>query len=173
MRDVRDYLPVLAQPLAEVVSRFAASHLHRAVGVHIRRTDNLRSIARSPDELFLARARAIVGAGMQVFLATDNCGTEAQMKGELGSAVLTYPKRDVGPIRWPREFDPAALEDDLIDLFLLARSQYVLGCDGSSFSSVAIALNGSPRSERLRLSQCGTEPHDHSGRSTSTRTTAA
>jgi len=149
---LRDYFPKLSAPLAAVVDRFAAEHhLKRAVGLHIRRTDNHRAIARSPDELFLARARAIVAAGMQIFLATDNSHTEEQLRGEFGDAVFTYPKRNTLPVRWPRRFDPIALEDDLIDLFLLARTQYVLGSSGSSYSSVAIVMNGSPRSEKLKL----------------------
>jgi hypothetical protein len=171
---LRDYFPKLAAPLTTIVNRLAAEHhLERAVGLHIRRTDNRRAIARSPDELFLVQARAIVAAGMRIFLATDNVRTEEQMRGEFGDAVFTYPKRDTLPVRWPRRFDPIALEDDLIDLFLLSRTQYVLGSSGSSYSSVAIVLNGSPHSQKLRLSQCGAEPPDHSGRSDSTRINAA
>ncbi|MCI0360699.1 MAG: hypothetical protein L0211_19655 [Planctomycetaceae bacterium] len=151
MWQLRDYFPKLSPPLAAAVDRFASGHFASTVGMHIRRSDNRRSIARSPDELFRLRARAIVAADMRIFLATDNALTEQQMRGEFGDAIITYPKRDSRPVRWPRRFDPIALEDDLIDLFLLARSQYVLGSSGSSFSSVAIVLNGSPRSEKLKL----------------------
>ena len=148
---LREFFPTLAPHLATTVERFAAEHFERVVGMHIRRTDNRRSIARSPDDLFLARARAIAAAGMRIFLATDNVRTEEKMRAELGDAVFTYPKRATLAARWPRRFDPIALEDDLIDLFLLARTQYVLGSSGSSFSAVAMVLNDSPRSEKLRL----------------------
>jgi hypothetical protein len=148
---LKEFFPTLAPHLAECVEQFAARHFDRVVGMHIRRTDNRRSIARSPDDLFLTRARAIAAAGMRIFLATDNQHTEEKMREELGDVVFTHPKRATLAARWPRRFDPIALEDDLIDLFLLARTQYVLGSSGSSFSSVAIVLNDSSRSEKLRL----------------------
>jgi hypothetical protein len=150
MWQLRDYFPRLSPELAAATDRIAGEHFANTVGMHIRRSDNRRSIAESPDDLFRTRAAAIVAAGMRIFLATDNAQTEQQMRGHFGDWIISYPKRDARPVRWPRTFEPIALEDDLIDLFLLAKSQYVLGSSGSSFSAVAIVLNGSPRSERLR-----------------------
>jgi len=48
-------------------------------------------------------------------------------------------------------FDPVVAEDDLLDLFLLALTEYVLGSYWSSFSDIATAMNGSTRPKILKL----------------------
>jgi len=145
-----EYYPRPHVRLQETIERFAASHLRQAVGMHIRRTDNEKSIRLSPDRLFLDEASRIVAADKRIFLATDNLETEAMMVREFGTAIVTHPRRQLLEERWPRpEFDPIALEDDLVDLFLLSRTQYVLGSRWSSFSGLAMALNGSPLCRKL------------------------
>ena len=149
LQDVMPYFPVLNARLQRAVDEFSAARLENAVGFHIRRTDNHRSTNRSPDELFLRLGRRVVESGRKVFLATDNLATEALMKQSLGEAVITYPKRQQMEIRWPRSFDQTATEDDLIELYLLAKTQCVFGSFWSSYSRVAIALNGSSKSKIL------------------------
>ena len=150
---IRPFLPQLNSRLGEQVSEFSARHLQNTVGFHLRRADNRTSTRCSPDVLFLQRARSLVAAGKRIFLATDNLETERKLKTRFGDAIITRPKRDPLAQRWPRpEFNPTAAEDDLIDLFLLARTEYVVGCHGSSFTNTAIALNGSARCEKLVVS---------------------
>jgi hypothetical protein len=152
MSGVADCLPHLHPRLAERVAAFTAERLAGAVGFHMRRTDHSAATANSPDTLFLAEAEEVVAEGRPIFLATDNLATEAMMVGRFGRRVITYPRRKVLVQRWPRpQFDATALEDDLLDLFLLARTEYVVGCKGSSFSGVAMALNGSPLCKKLVL----------------------
>jgi hypothetical protein len=144
MDHVRGFLPQLSPRLEHVVSDFAGRALQGAVGFHIRRTDNEKSTAASPDELFFAEAENVVAAGKRIFLATDNTLTEEIMVRRFPGKIITYPRRKTLARRWPRRrFDPAALEDDLLDLFLLARTEYVIGSQFSSFSAIAIAFNGS------------------------------
>jgi hypothetical protein len=152
LADVRPYLPELNSRLQAVVDEFVHQRLQGTVGFHMRRTDNKNSMMHSPDSLFVERAREIIASGKKIFVATDNPITESQMYRWFGSAIVTYPKRQMLPQRWPRAFDPVAAEDDLLDLFLLARTEYVLGSYWSSFSGVAIALNGSEKSEILKNS---------------------
>ena len=155
---VRDFLPHLSPRLQCVVSDFAARALKDAVGFHIRRTDNEKSIAASPDGLFFAEAERVVAAGKRIFLATDNTRTEEIMFRRFPGNIITYPRRKTLARRWPRRrFDPVAFEDDLLDLFLLARTEYVIGSQFSSFSAIAIALNGS---KQCRQAGAETEPRE-------------
>jgi hypothetical protein len=143
---VRDFLPQLSERLQSIVSDFAGRALKHTVGFHIRRTDNERSMEASPDEVFFAEAETVVAAGKSIFLATDNTRTEEIMDRRFPGKVITYPRRKTLAKRWPRRrFDPVALEDDLLDLFLLARTEYVVGSQFSSFSAIAIVLNGSKK----------------------------
>jgi hypothetical protein len=150
IKEVLPYIPRLQPKLQMVVDEFARDNLRDAVGLHIRRTDCRESIARSPDSVFLERAAEVVKAGKKIFLATDNRATVRQMCDVFGDSIVTFPKRHDLVQRWPRAFDPVALEDDLIDLFLLARTEYVLGSYWSSFSELAMVLNGSSRSKILK-----------------------
>jgi len=123
----------------------------RVVGMHIRRTDNTRARAMSPDRLFHEEARHLVNAGARIFLGTDNVATETAFRQAFGRSIISYPKRHVRAERWPRrDYDPVDVFDDLVDLLLLASCDYVVGCAGSSFSEHAILLNGNPRSRTLR-----------------------
>jgi hypothetical protein len=138
--------------LTSIVDAYANEKLNRAVGFHIRRTDNKVSIRNSPDHLFVAEAERVIDEGRQVFLATDNTVTEAMMIRRFGGRILVFPRRKVLAQRWPRpDFDLAALDDDLCDLLLLARTEYVIGSHYSSYSGLAIALNGSPLCRKLVL----------------------
>jgi hypothetical protein len=103
----------------------------------------------SPDRLFIRAARSARREGAAVFLATNNAETEAKLRARIGDGVIAYPRDPaIGP-RWPRPFEPAQTAADYIDLLLLAGCDHVLGSWGSSYSSLAIALNGSPSSRRL------------------------
>jgi hypothetical protein len=148
------YYPKLSARLTKIVDDFSRKHLRHAVGVHIRRTDNTKSIFHSPDELFIACLDDLVGRGKKIFLATDNESTVRKIKRRYGKAIITYPKKSKLRWRWPRpQFDPLAVEEDLIDLFLLVRCQYIVGSYWSSFSELARLLNGSKRSGVLFRSE--------------------
>jgi len=125
------------------------SNLIDVVGFHMRRTDHKKSIRYSPDEMFIERAKSIINSGKRIFLATDNIQTELLMKRHFGLHVVTFPKRQSLERRWPRVFDQIAAEDDLVELFLLAKTEFIVGSYFSSFSGMAIALNGSKKNEIL------------------------
>jgi hypothetical protein len=155
LSDVIGDLPRLNARLQRAVDEFKSTHLKNAVGFHMRRTDQFTSRKYSPDELFFKRAETIIGAGKKIFLATDNTRTEEEMCKKFGDNVITYQKRQRPERRWPRlvSYDPIAIEDDLIDLFLLANTEYVIGSYWSSYSGVAMALNGSKKCEIIKAQE--------------------
>jgi hypothetical protein len=151
-QDIIPYIPLLSERLAVLISDFSEKYLKNSVGFHIRRTDNKASATYSPDYLFFKKADEIISSGMKIFLATDNVVTETEMKRRFGDNIITRQKRDNLPQRWPRPtFSQTAAEDDLIDLFLLSKTKFVIGSYWSSFSSVAIRLNGSDQCEKLAV----------------------
>lgn len=163
--DMRELLPWLPQPSArvkEAAKAFRATSFPPAniVGMHIRRTDNDVSILESPSWKFLHQARALAASGGHVYLATDNRRTEQQMRRQLGSSVLIYPKNPAIAERWPREVDLEEIIADHVDLLLLASCDFVLGSTDSSFSSLAMALNGSPRCSMIEELPVGTISRD-------------
>jgi len=146
----KEFIPRPSARVQEIVDQFSEQHLKNAIGFHLRRTDNKVSALNSPDALFIECAEHVVSSGAKIFLATDNVATEAEMKRLFRDSVVTFPKRQKLDERWPRPFDPIAMEDDLTDLFLLSKTRYVVGSYWSSFSQIAMALNGSPECRVLK-----------------------
>jgi hypothetical protein len=116
----------------------------RVVGMHIRRTDNSGARTSSPDHLFVSEATELLAAGAKVFLATDNASTERSMRARFPTGIILYPKKSSLEWRWPRRQSLRDTFDDVVDLFLLASCEHVVGCARSSFSRLAMIYNGSP-----------------------------
>jgi hypothetical protein len=150
LRHVLSYIPPLNQRLRARVKDFSTQKLQNSVGFHMRRTDQRKARECSPDALFFERAREVIGTGKKIFLATDNLETEQKMTGLFGQYVITYPKQQNLPQRWPRPFDKLSTEDDLVELYLLASTEYVVGSYWSSYSNLAIALNGTSKCTILK-----------------------
>ena len=130
------------QPVAELAQVIAghAPRLARAVGVHIRRSDNAKAIAHGPVQAFIAQMRqqAAQQPGCEFFVATDSPETYAQVQAEFGNAVFSHPKAALD------RDDPRAIRDALVDLWALGHCRYLIGSYWSSFTDTAWELRGIP-----------------------------
>jgi hypothetical protein len=114
----------------------------KVAGIHMRRAD--ARFTKSPDEAFFEEADRALDDGFVLFLATDNAATLRLMHNRYGAKLLYRPKRSERVQRWPRrDMNPEDFIDDMIDLWLLAGCDYVVGCSDSSYSKLAMLLNGS------------------------------
>jgi hypothetical protein len=145
------WLPQPADGIRDRVAGFRADNMAPGpvAGLHMRRTDHRAARARSPDWLFIRVARAARKNGEEIYLATDDPKTEAKMRARLSGKVISSPKKPDRQRRPGAIPDPAELADDYVDLLLLSACDYVVGSWGSSYSSLAMAINGSPRCRRL------------------------
>lgn len=103
------------------------------VGIHVRRTDNVKAIAKSPLSSFIALMDAEVASdpSTHFFLASDSMDVVSELQGRFGNRVSLYEKR-----AYSRD-DPAAIEDAVIDLFGLAGCRKLIGSYWSSFTDTA------------------------------------
>jgi hypothetical protein len=142
------FLPPPRPDIRLRIDQFRGTYFNRTVGMHMRRTDQLRSIVESPNSAFFREAETLIDQGKTIFLATDNEESSEMMKKKFGSNIITFPKSNPTLVRrWPRRQE--ILDDwieDFIDLHLLATCEYVLGSRHSAYTSVAMALNRSPKS---------------------------
>jgi len=108
------------------------------VGVHIRRTDNEKSIETSRTADFVSRMRREVEADPAVgfFLATDSPEEERALKAEFPGRILTYEKRSLG------RDSALGIVDAYVDYLCLSRTRKIYGSFYSSFSRCAAALHG-------------------------------
>ena len=113
------------------------------IGVHLRRGDFSEAETRDNTRHAMAQVNAFLEKSPQVgiFLCTDDgavhqyTGRQTQTEGVKNLFRKTYADRVV----WtePRSLDrrcPEALQDALIDLYLLTATDYVIGTGRSSFS---------------------------------------
>jgi hypothetical protein len=146
--------PWLPRPhplLMERVNAFRQDSLPpRTVGVHIRRTDLLAATTRSPDEAYFRETDRLIDDGYTTFLATDNLASLQTMQQRYGDRLVHYPKASEMAERWPRAVSRSEdVADDIIDLWLLAACNFVIGSSLSSYSRLAIVLNGSDSCKAL------------------------
>ncbi len=147
-------IPWLPKPSATILEKvelfkraYFGSHM---VGIHIRRTDNTGARLRSPDHSYFREGDRLVKTGHRLFLATDNQETLELLRQRYGEKLVYFPKSCSVKQRWPRSSSSAQeIIEDMVDLWLLSSCEFVIGSQGSSFSRVAILLNGSPRCKAI------------------------
>jgi hypothetical protein len=155
--DLLPWMPQPSQAVRERVRLFRAKTFDSGgiVGMHMRRTDNEAARVLSCDWLFDRMARAIIAKGDLIYLAADNQTTETMMLARFPGHILHFPKNPAQARRWPRAFDLEETIADYADLLLLASCDHVLGSSDSSYSMLAMALNGSPDCRTLRRLDLG------------------
>lgn len=107
------------------------------VGVHIRRTDH-RPSKYSPTSQFIEKMRTELETSdcEMFFLATDDESEEHEMRKHFGNRIITYAKRN-------RARDNVeGIEDAVIDLFCLSRTNKIVGTAFSSFTKMAAEIGG-------------------------------
>ena len=117
------------------VLRFPA----KIIGVHIRRTDNDKSIEESPLNLFIERIKADLANDPDVhyFLATDDPFVERDLLKLFPSKIL----------RSEKEFTRDSKEGiigAMVDMYCLAATTKIYGSYWSSFSSLAARIGNIP-----------------------------
>ena len=149
--DVMPWIPRPSHAVLERVEEFKRAFFRPpTVGMHIRRTDNTGAMLRSPDRSYFRAGDRLVETGRQLFLATDNHETSQLVRRRYGEKVIHYPKNSCLEWRWPRKsFSTEEVIHDMVDLWLLASCEFVIGSQGSSYSRVAILLNRSPRCKTI------------------------
>jgi hypothetical protein len=106
---------------------------NKTIGVHIRRTDHHYAIQNSPTQLFME----IISTYLEedklntAFLCTDDEETKNEILDRFGSKIFT------ADIKSLKRDDPKGIEDALVDLMCLAKTNKIFGSHFSSFSQVA------------------------------------
>lgn len=129
-------------PSAEVQDRMrrnTARFTTHTVGIHIRRTDNVMSIAHSPLSLFVRAMEEEIQAhpDARFFVASDSETDKAELADRFGDRILT----SAAPA--DRNSTEGMLEG-AADFFTLGQTCRVIGSFYSSFSVIAARMHGIP-----------------------------
>ena len=138
---VRTHLRTLAPApgIRQQVEGFALPD--HCVGVHLRRSErHVPEFSVSADEHFERIMDALVAAEPSVnfLIATDDLATEQKLVRRYSSQALCFEKSH------RTRNDAGGIEEALIDLLLLGRTQAILGNHFSSFSLLAAEWAGRP-----------------------------
>jgi hypothetical protein len=108
------------------------------VGVHIRRTDNVCSISKSPTELFINRMNDEIQRHPETlfYLATDSQEEKLRMRSTFGARIITLDlDKEISRIT------PTGIENAVVDLFLLSQTNKIIGSVYSSYTEMAAELS--------------------------------
>ena len=123
------------KPIQDVIDGYGVENM---IGVHIRRTDNQRSIINAPFEKFVQYMQAEIDADCDAmfFLATDDPKIEIALKHRFPRRIVTHVKKSLD------RNNPIAIRDAVVDLYCLSNCRKLLGTYWSSFSETASQIRG-------------------------------
>ena len=134
----------LFKPTAELQRRIDEVTKHFTkdmVSVHIRRTDQVTSIAYSKTENFIDLMNREISANPDVkfFLATDDKDEEALLRKTFPGRIVSNENRTL------RRDSLDGMYDALLDLYCLSACKKIIGSYYSSFTDTAAALGNIPK----------------------------
>lgn len=134
----------LFKPTAELQNRIdqvTKNFTADMVSVHIRRTDQINSIAYSKTENFIELMNREIedNPNVRFFLATDDREEEALLRKTFPDRIVSNENRTL------RRDSQEGMYDALLDLYCLASCKKIIGSYCSSFTDTAASLGGIPK----------------------------
>jgi hypothetical protein len=135
-----DYLKYINQlipnkKIQAIIDANSQSIGRNTLGVHVRRRDFLEDPLRSSgtDMKFFQRLDRYLDdcTERMIFLATDCPETQQRFIDRYGKRILFYSKRSYD------RYNKKGIQDGMVDLFLLAQSEYIVGSYLSTFTEMA------------------------------------
>jgi hypothetical protein len=134
----QEFRPV--ESIQKVIDSYTKNFNH-TIGVHIRRSDNVKAIEHSPIEKFISLMEKEVSNNQNVtfFLATDSTNEESLLKARFPGRIIAHSKESLS------RTNPQAIHDALVDLFCLSKCNKLIGSFHSSFTDTAWQINNIER----------------------------
>ncbi len=129
------YVPTA--PVRALVAEYQQQFAAYTIGMHIRRTDNIDSINRSPIEQFIETGRKELAdhPDAKVFLATDSEDVKKEMRQHFGDHIITSSAEATRD-------SVAGIRAGLAEMWTLSLTHKIYGSAGSSFSEMASWIGG-------------------------------
>lgn len=132
----------LFRPCKDVLDRVEERTKHFSaytIGMHIRRTDNVVSIKKSPTNLFIEAGQKELEAhsDLKIFLATDSDDVKQEMRSVFGDRLITTADT-------ASRNSTDGIIGGLVDMYTLSRVVRIYGSVGSTFSKMAADIGDCP-----------------------------
>lgn len=121
--------------LEERIDKIVQNFPFNTIGVHIRRSDNQRSIANASIEDFKEKMREEINYNPRVvfYLATDDAIVKNEIKKEFGERIIA-PEFELS------RGSTKGMKDALVDLICLSRTSRIIGSFYSSYTEMAASI---------------------------------
>ena len=128
----------LKESIKKQVDKYLEKFSNNMVGVHIRRTDNTVSIANSPSGLYEKKIEEFLveDSNRKFFVASDDEKEIINLREKYGEEKI-ITQANIDRRRNSRE----GIKSALVDLYLLANTEVIIGSYYSSFTDVAAAID--------------------------------
>lgn len=137
-----DYSPfVPAKEIAAKIKQKQDELGPHAVGVHIRRTDNMPAIGKSSTEAFVKSMSDALAKDPDTmfYIATDDLSEEENLRKQFPGKIISNAERDLS------RNSIAGIQDAMLDLFCLAATTKIIGSFFSSFTDIAADMHQIPK----------------------------
>jgi hypothetical protein len=126
-------------PVQEMISKRLELLSPYTIGIHIRRTDLLESIMKSPLSAFVEKMKQEIEKTPQVnfYVASDSKDEKLKLKSIFGERIITMEKR-------VKRNTKEGIRDALIELFALANTRKLYGSFHSTYSMLAAEIGQIP-----------------------------
>lgn len=126
----RYFIPI--PELQKKISQITDTYQGNVIGVHIRRTDNVKAIRNNPLEQFFSSMDREIEKNSQVrfYLATDSDDVKTRAKERYKDRIITLE------LSLSRE-NKTGMQDAVVDLYCLAATSKIIGCTHSTYSLMA------------------------------------
>ena len=132
-------LPWISSLAAKRVNEIGGEY----TGLHIRRGDNAKAIAKSPLDLFKDKMDELIAAGELIYLCSDSNQVLKQFK-------TAHKDKIIANLHKENRADAESIEQALIDFIMLSKSKEIYASYWSSFSEEA-AVYGSTSHKVLSI----------------------
>lgn len=128
----------LEDTIQDKVNKVTSYFINRfVIGIHIRRTDNISAIKKSPLELFFIAMDREIERNPEVYfyLATDSCEEKCKL-------INRYDKRIITSSNTLQRDTQDGIVNALVEMYALSRTEKIYGSASSTFSVLAAKLSG-------------------------------
>jgi len=128
---------VPTREIQETIDSLTSHFTEHVIGVHIRRTDNVKSIQQNDVDDFLRcmDQRLEDFPNVMFYVATDDRAVKQTMINRYGNRIIFHPAT-------LERTSLQGMKDAVVDLWCLSQTKEIIGSYHSSYSEIAAQLGG-------------------------------
>lgn len=123
--------------IQKIIDAVLCNFSDHTVGIHIRRTDHIKAIEKSPLSYFYEKIdeEIINDPTSKFYLASDDVSVKKEFQNRYGSRIIIY-ECELSRV------SEQGMQNAVVELFLLSKTCKIIGSAASSYSEIAAEIGG-------------------------------